>query len=621
MIIKRIKSAKPKRKGMHVSDLLRYIAESDDVHDLRVGLVGAREMLTTTLDGRIAEMTALASECVKSKNPLNHYVVSWREGERPTNQQLHQAVDVILDEMGLTGCQAVFAAHFDTRNIHLHLCVNRVDPVSLKTREINRGFDIDAGMKAIARIEHVQGWQSEAGALYQIRDGEVIPVGAGTMPSRLPAGAKNVEVRAGEKSWARLAQDRSAGVFEACSSWSQLHDQLQAAGMRYVRKGSGALIEIDGESLKASTVDRRASLKVLEKKLGPFEPRLKEDEYYVTHSPQPYLGPPGAGGADGLRKLSECHLAGHKLGCRASLLPPIAFIGGRAAEQLRRQSISSKPRAGRRPGTSQPVTDVPEFAEFQKAKRLRREQLAISRLALSREHDTEWALLKERQASDRAALLAGDWKRRGHQLNAIRQAVREDQDAERQSLKARQKEQRQRLRDSLRPWPTWREWLADQGAAQVLEQVRYPRIRLVFIVGIEAAPLQPYQVPDYDWSVNGDSIHYRRHGESGVAFSDRGHHITVWHSDDDADLRAALQLAATKWKSFQVVGDEEFKMRCVKLAAQHGLALGNAELQPALAAERIALRLPSPAPEELEDAQGEGLDGDRREEDDAEFGL
>ena len=53
-----------------------------------------------------------------------------------------------------------------------------------------------------------------------------------------------------------------------------------------------------------------------------------------------------------------------------------------------------------------------------------------------------------------------------------------------------------------------------------------------------------------------------------------------------------------KWPIFEVVGDEEFKRLCVRLAAQHGLPLGNAELQPALEAERIALGLPSPAPEE-----------------------
>ena len=568
MIIKKIKSAKAKRKGQHVSDLVRYIAEAGADHDQRVGLVGSREFMTASLDGQIAEMTALATECVKSKNPINHYVLSWKEGERPNTQQLHQAVDLVLDEMGLTGCQALFAVHFDTRNIHLHLCVNRVDPVSLKTREINRGFDIDAGMRAIARIEYEQGWQAEEGALYKVVDGDVIPLGAGTMPSRLPAGAKNAEVRQGEKSWARLAQERAADVFENCSSWSQLHDELHVVGLRYIRKGNGALIEIEGESLKASTVARRASIKSLEKKLGPFMPRLAEDEYHVTKTPEPYTG------------------------------------------SLRRH------------GTGQPITDVPEFAEFQKAKRLRREQLAAARLALSRKHEAEWVLLKERQAQARAALLAGDWRRKGHQLNAMRAAIKEDQDAERHAMKVRQKDQRQRLRDSLQPWPTWREWLAEQGAAQVLEQIRYPRVRLVFFIGIEIAPLQAYEIPDYEFSVSGDSIHYKRHGQSEVSITDRGHHITVWDSDDEDNLLTAMVLAASKWPSFQVVGDEDFKMRCVKLAAQHGLELSNAELQPALEAERVALSLPPPAPvEDIHKELPEELDDELPQEPDEDSGY
>lgn len=597
MIIKKIKSSKPKRKGLHVSDLVRYITSGDD-H--RVGLVGSREFLTTSLDGKIAEMTALASECVKSKNPINHYVVSWREGEKPSFQQLDQAVDILMSEMGLVGCQAIYAAHFDTRNVHLHLAVNRVDPEMLKTREINRGFDLDAGLRAMALIEHAQGWQSETGALYRVVDGDVVPVGLEPGRERLPRGAKQAEVHQGEKSWARIAQERSESVWGQMTSWQQLHAALDAQGIRYRKKGSGAILEIEGQQLKATTVSRMASLSKLEKELGPFEPFLEKNHEYISHTPEPYTGPYRDGLGHGLRQLSECDLAGNRQGRSQGVLPPLAQLDRRGVDCLRRESgfaaASSKGRG--RPGTGRPVIDVAEWAEFQQAMRMRRQRLASAKLDLSRQHEAEWLDLKARQAAARVQTLTGDWRRRGHHLNALRSAIREDHEAERRLLKERQRSQLQHLRDHLKPWPTWQAWLADQGFEQALEQVRYRRIELVFIVGVESVSPHPFNLPDFDWVSSQDAIHYRRHGKPDVAFTDRGHHITVWNSHDDADLLAALQLAAAKWQKFEVIGDDEFKQRCVRLAAHHGLPLGNAELQPALKAERIALGLSSPAMEE-----------------------
>ena len=37
--------------------------------------------------------------------------------------------------------------------------VNRVHPITRKVIEINKGFDLEALHRAVARIEHVQGWR------------------------------------------------------------------------------------------------------------------------------------------------------------------------------------------------------------------------------------------------------------------------------------------------------------------------------------------------------------------------------------------------------------------------------------------------------------------------------
>jgi hypothetical protein len=113
-------------------------------------------------------MVALAAESVRSKNPVNHYIMSWREGEQPSPEQVEEAVSIFMEELGWKDHQAIYGLHADTDNIHLHIAINRVHPETLKIVKINRGFDIELAHKAIARIEHAQGWQREQNGRYQV---------------------------------------------------------------------------------------------------------------------------------------------------------------------------------------------------------------------------------------------------------------------------------------------------------------------------------------------------------------------------------------------------------------------------------------------------------------------
>lgn len=135
---------------------------------------GARGFQATTRAGQKMEMLALAEESAHSKDPINHYVLSWPQGEQPTPTQIEAAVDLLLDTMGLTGHQALYGLHVDTDNVHLHLMVNRVHPITRKVIEINKGFDLEALHRAVARIEHAQGWRREARGRYRVQaDGTV----------------------------------------------------------------------------------------------------------------------------------------------------------------------------------------------------------------------------------------------------------------------------------------------------------------------------------------------------------------------------------------------------------------------------------------------------------------
>ena len=46
-------------------------------------------------------MIALSEEAIRSSDPIEHYVLSWREGERPTPQHIEKAVDILMGEFGM----------------------------------------------------------------------------------------------------------------------------------------------------------------------------------------------------------------------------------------------------------------------------------------------------------------------------------------------------------------------------------------------------------------------------------------------------------------------------------------------------------------------------------------
>lgn len=54
-------------------------------------------------------------------------------------------------------------------------------------------------------------------------------------------------------------------------------------------------------------------------------------------------------------------------------------------------------------------------------------------------------------------------------------------------------------------------------------------------------------------------------------------------------MTATLQLSAQKWGSFTVIGNDDYKAVCVRLAAELGFKINNPELQAgiALARERL----------------------------------
>ncbi len=243
MIVKKVPTAKhapAKSKAHNVRALADYIAGPNaGGAGEKVEHRAALNLLNLDHDAQVQEMIDLAELAKRSPQPVQHWIMSWREGEQPTRVQADEAVKMFLAEMGLAAHQVIYALHRDTDNWHLHLAVNRVHPDTEKVVTVNNRFDHEIAHRAIARIEHAQGWQSEDHALYRVQPDRQIerspaPLERERRPSTL---ARDFEERVGERSAERDAIEEGAPIIRAARSWHEMHEALAREGTPRRRAG------------------------------------------------------------------------------------------------------------------------------------------------------------------------------------------------------------------------------------------------------------------------------------------------------------------------------------------------------------------------------------------------
>ncbi|HGO6081602.1 TPA: TraI/MobA(P) family conjugative relaxase [Burkholderia cenocepacia] len=518
---------KPKPKAKHVRDLTDYIRDPQkkNPHE-KVAYTSARGFLCADHVSQQAEMVALATEAVRSPNPVNHYMLSWREGEYPTPAQVEQAVDILLAELGLVEHQAMYALHQDTHNLHLHVAVNRVHPDTLKVIKPNGGFDIEAGHRAIAKIEAIQGWSSEQNSRYKVdANGEAIREASSSRkaPSQK---RRDMEVRTGEQSAERIAIEAAAPIIRAAASWAELHAGLQAQGFRYERKGSGAIIWIGDVAVKASSADRGATLAALQKRLGEFQPAAPA-EASPTLQAKPI-------------KATAPRWAEYIAARRAHYQAKEA-TKTRLSEkhELERQGVAKQQRAERgnvTAGTWRGKGDLLNarrsvLAAEQAAMRLRMQDRQRGERRRFQERFRPFPTYEEWLRVEESPQAADEWRYRDHQL--------------------------------------------DDVPCRIVGEIRVDPVET----------RRRKDLRDFVAEIYGDRVAYHLLGQPSPAFVDRGDRIDVHHADDDAAILAALQLSAEKWGAFQVTGSEAYKARCARLAARYGFAITNPELQAVIREE------------------------------------
>ncbi len=291
MIVKKVKyspDSKPKPTELQIRDLVDYIRSPRDTNPIeKIEYSGSRGFITDTHAGQRKEMIALATESAHSRMPVSHWIFSWKENEQPTPDQVDELVDIFLERMELAGHQTIYGLHYNTENYHVHIAVNRMNPETGRVVQPHKGFDIEAGHRIVAEIEYKQGWSREENGRYTLDDtGRIIRAPRTEQGPKPKAPALDFEARTGDKSAQRIAQERGHGIIQSAKTWGELHEGLRKAGLRFEKKGSGAIIFVGEIAVKASSVDRAFSMGKLCKRLGDFVPGDYDDETAEAVMPQ-----------------------------------------------------------------------------------------------------------------------------------------------------------------------------------------------------------------------------------------------------------------------------------------------------------------------------------------------
>ncbi|MBV8042542.1 TraI/MobA(P) family conjugative relaxase [Pluralibacter sp.] len=221
------------------------------------------------------EMDMVAVQNTRCNDPVYHAILSWPESERPTPDQIFDSARHCLKRLGMEGHQYVFAIHDDTDNLHCHLTVNRINPVSYKAASLyNDRFTLD---RSCRELELRNGWKHDNGP-YMVNDSGAI-VRRQKFYKSAPAAARQLEHFGDKESLFSYAVDNCREKMDALFlggsyDWDGVHDVLIAAGLELRQKGEGLAIydvaDDEQAPIKASDLHPELTLNCQQELIGAF---------------------------------------------------------------------------------------------------------------------------------------------------------------------------------------------------------------------------------------------------------------------------------------------------------------------------------------------------------------
>jgi hypothetical protein len=510
------------------------------------------------------EFQAIANQSVRTKNPYLHVVVSWRDGEEPSNAEVFASGRCVLESLGMGEHQYVMAIHRDTDNVHAHIAANRVHPEHYRAQHLSMSFvKID---RALRELELLYGWERDRG-IHEIRErveGEpeiMRRLRRERETARITDRAEKVRVWSGDRPFTEWVRDAAPALRTVLGrngvTWADVHATLADCNLELRAKGSG-LIVVDrndaGLVAKASHIGRFASRGRLEAVLGAFQELGAERETLGSQRTTPaslaerVIGP----GREPKTYRRDPNRRADRREERAT-----------AREQLYGEFQKERGARGRFAAAweRQRVRERARHAEITAQKRIERDRL-VPRVGA-------------RAARTIAAAVAA------HQREQAREVNRYERKELRASLHAERAV-------SWREFVTERALAGDEAAISALRGLRYQAGRErrrserdgFASRGMTGDPRpRVFDGLGYQVQRSGAVAFYRTSDpRRREIFRDDGWFIAV-REFGDAEITSALRLAAEKWgRSIMISGSRDFKERSLAIAVELGIEVRNREL-------------------------------------------
>jgi Relaxase/Mobilisation nuclease domain/Large polyvalent protein-associated domain 7 len=338
--------------------LTRYLTEGRDPVTDEIVERG-EHLLSDNLLSRetaAAEMRAVGFENPRVTDPVYHYQLCWRPGERPIRAQWEEAARKTIQDLWFGEHQFLVVAHDDREHFHVHVLINRIHPETYRAHYpafSKRGLD-----KSLREIEHAQGWKPSPGLCrWDAQLARAIKNSREDMAAyRERAGvgrvAQKVEHFQDAESLEAYAKGAPAKKLrdllrQGGQDWQDVHVLLKNHGLELgkAEQGGYTVRAIDSElRVKASSVFRenfsgRENRAQIEKQLGDWDPPNRYAQVRTaeeTYQPQPKRDTERRTERRAERAADRARLKGEYRQYRTEAGKSLAKLRQRASEELRK---------------------------------------------------------------------------------------------------------------------------------------------------------------------------------------------------------------------------------------------------------------------------------------------
>ncbi|STX57429.1 TraI protein [Legionella israelensis] len=260
MIIRHIPMKKTRLSSF--SGLVHYLCNQQNKQE-RVGKV--RLSNCNSLDPIWAVQEVLATQAKNQRatgDKTYHMLISFAAGENPAPQVLREIEDRVALSIGFTEHQRISVVHHDTDNLHIHVAINKIHPKTFNMIEPYRAYKTFAEVASQLEIE----------LGLQITNHQ-------TQKNRSENLADDMEHHSGIESLINWMKRHCKEKIEAARSWKDIHSILVEHGLMIRAQANGFVFcNVQGMTVKASSISRSFSKKNLESKLGSFVPYYSEGD-------------------------------------------------------------------------------------------------------------------------------------------------------------------------------------------------------------------------------------------------------------------------------------------------------------------------------------------------------